>query len=122
MVGIIWDELAHRYGNLILEPSPETAYADWEAFRAWFNVTFCYLDCFLEDAWNEHAEGETRLEYYVRSPKSKQEVGPLAYDSYSNHCDAKGVWHLGAYGYSRLPEEGVIEVASLVAFCKQHDI
>lgn len=120
MATLPWHELAHRYRRLVESHNPTTAYADWEAFRAWFNATFTLLDCFLEDAWNEQVAGETHIEYHLRSPITKQELGPLAADVYINHHDAKGVWHLGAYQRTQLPPAGAPTPEALLDFCQGH--
>jgi hypothetical protein len=120
MAPLPWHELEQRYNQLVQYHNPATAYADWEAFRAWFNATFTLLECFLEDAWNEQVEGETHIEYHLRSPKTKQELGPLAADVYTNHSDAKGVWHLGAYQHTQLPPAGAPTVGELLTFCQGH--
>lgn len=81
-------------------------YERLNAFRAWFNTTLpgynLHYDLYLEDVWNEHAAGQTWFEYIIRSPKTKDEMPPLAYDVYLNHQDAGGVWHLGDYQHSKL--------------------
>jgi hypothetical protein len=66
-------------------------------FRAWFNQQFPTFELYLEDVWNEYAEGETWLAYILRSLTTLNETEPLAFDKYTNARDAKGVWHLGDY-------------------------
>jgi hypothetical protein len=113
-----WLALTKRYTALLTQHDPSTAYAQWEAFRAWFNRAFPELECFLEDGWNEHIDGQTWIEVYLRSPTTKAELGPLAYDAYLNHSDERGVWHLGAYLGTALPPNGAPTAEAVVAFCK----
>jgi hypothetical protein len=61
MAPLPWHELEQRYNQLVQYHNPATAYADWEAFRSWFNATFTLLECFLEDAWNEQVEARLTL-------------------------------------------------------------
>lgn len=65
--------------------------------RAWFNQQGVGFDWYLEDEWNDPVEGETRIEYRVRSLRTLDDFGALAYDRYLNHRSERGVWSLGEY-------------------------
>lgn len=75
-------------------------YQNLNALRAWFNAQFPEFELYLEDVWNDRLPGKTCFEYIVRSRLTKDETEPLAFDQYTNHRDAKGVWHLGDYEQS----------------------
>ncbi|MEM0952391.1 MAG: hypothetical protein AAGI66_09675 [Cyanobacteria bacterium P01_H01_bin.74] len=72
-------------------------YDGMNAMRHWVNDHFDGFELYLEDEWNVRTEGETHLEYILRSRKTLNETAVIAYDAYYNHRDAKGVWHLGNY-------------------------
>jgi hypothetical protein len=80
----------------VLESSPDV-YVQLNALRDWVNARFPTFDFYLEDVWNEVVEGETRIEYILRSRRTLNETDILGYDIYHNHRDAKGVWHLDDY-------------------------
>jgi hypothetical protein len=86
--------------------------------RAWFNTQGVGgYEIYLEDQWDEYSEGETRIEYILRSLLSKDEMPQaFAYDAYSNHRTEKGVWHLGDYRASHLV---VTSVQPLLTFIRQ---
>jgi len=77
--------------------SDNDSYQQMNALRDWFNQQFPTFDFYLEDVWNDNVPGETHFEYILRSRHTLNETPVLAYDVYSNHQDAKGVWHLGDY-------------------------
>jgi hypothetical protein len=89
---------------------PTDVYAQMDAWRALLNQQYftppnATFECYLEDAWNESDDGvlhpgETHFEYRIRSLITKNEIGPLGIDVYTNHQDDKGVWHLGDYQHS----------------------
>lgn len=75
-------------------------YTQLNALRDWVNANYPDFELYLEDVWNEKAEGETHFEYILRSRKTLNETELLGYDVYKNHRDSKGVWHLDDYQYS----------------------
>jgi hypothetical protein len=85
--------------------------------RAWFNTHgVTGYEIYLEDQWDEYSEGETRIEYILRSLLSKDEMPQaFAYDAYHNHRTEKGVWHLGDYRASHLV---VASVQPLLTFIR----
>jgi hypothetical protein len=72
-------------------------YVQLNALRDWVNVHYPDFELYLEDMWNERTEGETHIEYILRSHKTLNETDVLGYDIYLNHRDDKGVWHLDDY-------------------------
>ncbi len=86
-----------------LSAEEDDNYTRMNRLRNWFNGNFFpVFELYLEDVWNEASDGtlhpgETRFEYILRHTKTADETGVLAYDTYKNHQDAKGVWHLGEY-------------------------
>lgn len=81
-----------------------------------FNMLFAKeFDCYLEDEWNEYAEGETWIEYRIRSLITKDEFPPIASDIYLNHQDEGGVWHLGDYQHSLVKLTTFEELALFLA-------
>ena len=85
--------------------------------REWFNTNVKGFSMILEDVWNETLEGQTTIDYQLRSLTTKDESLPLASDIYGNRLDAKGVWHVEAYQQSvlRVDEELSLVRAFLVA-------
>lgn len=75
-------------------------YDQLNAMRDWVNVHYPDFELYLEDTWNEREEGQTELEYILRSRKTLNETEVLGFDAYKNHKDNKGVWHLGDYTHS----------------------
>jgi hypothetical protein len=72
-------------------------YEQLNHLRDGFNQLDSRFDLYLEDNWNDPIPGETHFEYRLRSLDSKDDLGPLGIDVYTNHQDANGVWHLGEY-------------------------
>jgi|GEM_PF-1969263 len=75
-------------------------YAQMNAMRDWVNAHYPTFELYLEDTWNERNDGQTDLEYILRSRQTLNETEVLGYDAYKNNRDAKGVWHLGDYTHS----------------------
>jgi hypothetical protein len=75
----------------------EDLYAFWNAYRDWFNTHVNNYELYLEDNWFETT---TTIEYILRSLDTFNIV-ILAEDTYANEV-VKGVWHLGAYQFTRL--------------------
>jgi hypothetical protein len=75
-------------------------YAQLNAMRDWVNIHYKDFELYLEDTWNERTEGETHLEYILRSRRTLNETDVLGYDAYLNHQDEKNVWHLDDYTHS----------------------
>jgi hypothetical protein len=92
--------------RLFYFPTDEGASADLytrlNQARAWFNNNVQGFSMILEDVWNETVEGQTTIDYQLRSLTTKDESLPLASDVYANRLDANGVWHLEAYQQSVL--------------------
>ncbi len=106
--------------------SSDDLYLALNALRDWFNSQFYVqkigFDLYLEDEWNERTQGETHLEYRLRSLHTKDELSePFAYDIYLNHQDAKGVWHLDDYQRSVLILEKDDIVTTLSEFMTKND-
>ncbi len=80
----------------LLDASPDL-YVQWNAVRDWVNAHFPDFELYLEDTWNERTEGETHLEYILRSRQTLNETPVLAYDIYLNHRDVRNIWHLDDY-------------------------
>jgi hypothetical protein len=93
-------EQDHYQHILSIFAAPCDIYEQLNILRDWVNVQYPDFELYLEDVWNENAEGETHFEYILRSRRTLNEIGPLGYDVYKNHRDAKGVWHLDDYQYS----------------------
>jgi hypothetical protein len=74
-----------------------TVYQQLNSLRDAFNALGTDFDLYLEDNWNDPVPGETHFEYRLRSLQTKDDIGPLGFDVYTNHQDANGVWHLGDY-------------------------
>jgi hypothetical protein len=93
----------------ILDSSPDI-YVQLNALRDWVNANIPGFELYLEDVWNEKQDGETHIEYILRSRRTLNETDVLGYDIYLNHRDAKGVWHLDDYVKSvrLLDDPGVI--------------
>lgn len=72
-------------------------YVQLNALRDWVNAHYTDFELYLEDMWNERTEGETHIEYILRSRKTLNETDVLGYDIYLNHRDNNGVWHLDDY-------------------------
>jgi hypothetical protein len=75
-------------------------YDQMNALRDRFNQLGSRFDLYLEDNWNDPVPGETHFEYRLRSLDTKDDLGPLGIDVYTNRRDGKGVWHLGDYQHS----------------------
>jgi hypothetical protein len=87
------------------------------AFNRLFRQEF---DCYLEDEWNEYVEGETWLDYRIRSLVTKDEFPPLASDIYLNRRDEGGVWHLGDYQNSIIKLTHFDELAQFLETHRYH--
>lgn len=94
-------------------------YERLNALRSWFNQHLTDFEIYLEDQWNEYEPGETRIEYILRSLSTHDELPPLAYDSYHNHQDGKGVWHLGDYRETILLLESPAAIEAIIQFIEQ---
>jgi hypothetical protein len=70
--------------------------------RTWFNTHVTGFTIILEDVWNETIDGQTTIDYQLRSHNTKDESTPIASDIYLNRKDLNGVWHLEAYQHSTL--------------------
>lgn len=116
MTPMMTETEAHRHLNALVVATADR-YTNLNAVRDWVNATFPAVELYLEDVWNEHAEGETHFEYILRSRKTLEETPVLAVDVYHNHRDEKGVWHLGDYMESR---ELVPLVETVRAFLSTH--
>lgn len=90
-------------------------YARLNAARDWFNGQVPGFEWYLEDVWDEYAEGQTWIEHRVRSLYTRDETEVLGVDIYANHRDAKGVWHLDDYQDSRIWVTDVEAVVQFVA-------
>ena len=77
-----------------------TVYDQLNAMRDSFNLLGSRFDLYLEDNWNDPVPGETHFEYRLRSLDTKDDLGPLGIDVYTNRRDGRGVWHLGDYQHS----------------------
>ena len=77
------------------------------ALRDWVNQNVPAFELYLEDEWNKREPGFTEIEYHLKSKRTYNELGPLGYDRYHNHRDAKGVWHLDEYVESISLMDGV---------------
>jgi hypothetical protein len=75
-------------------------YTQFNAMRDWVNAQYPNFELYLEDTWNERVNGETHIEYILRSRRTLNETDVLGYDVYQNHRDSGGVWHLGDYTHS----------------------
>jgi hypothetical protein len=86
-----------------IQHSNRPVYDQLNTLRDWVNAHFGPqgFELYLEDVWNEHVPGETHFEYILRSKRTLNETTPIGVDVYTNHQDAKGVWHLGDYQSSR---------------------
>lgn len=93
------EEAAYQAIQRSMTESPDV-YVQLNTLRDWVNAHYPDFELYLEDVWNEKAEGETHFEYILRSRKTLNETDLLGYDVYRNHRDAKGVWHLDDYQYS----------------------
>jgi hypothetical protein len=90
--------------------SPSELYDRLETLRSAFNKGFQHrFELYLEDEWNEYVEGETWLDYRLRSLRTLDEFPKLASDAYLNHQDAGGVWHLGSYQCTHVHFEDTLE-------------
>jgi hypothetical protein len=76
---------------------PNDVYTQLNSLRDGFNQLGSRFDLYLEDNWNDPIPGQTHFEYRLRSLDTKDDLGPLGIDVYTNHQDANGVWHLGDY-------------------------
>lgn len=86
------DRIRQEFDRLLaMEPD---LYAALNAFRDWTNAHVANYEIFLEDNWFD--DGRTTIEYTFRSLESFN-IEVFAEDTYGNHRDAKGIWHLGAY-------------------------
>ena len=90
------DQQAYQAIQACLDSSSDI-YVQLNALRDWVNAHYTDFELYLEDVWNEKVEGETHIEYILRSLKTLNETDVLGYDIYQNHRDAKGVWHLDDY-------------------------
>jgi hypothetical protein len=91
------DEQTAYYAIKACFEQSDDVYVQMNALRDWVNNQYPDFELYLEDVWNEHADGETWFEYILRSRKTLNETPMLGYDIYKNHRDAKGVWHLDEY-------------------------
>jgi hypothetical protein len=95
--------LSHLQGVYFPPPSDAVdLYTRLNLARDWFNTHVQGFALILEDVWNETVEGQTTIDYQLRSLTTKDESLPLGSDVYANRRDANGVWHLEAYQYSVL--------------------
>ncbi|MBX2860883.1 MAG: hypothetical protein KTR14_06595 [Vampirovibrio sp.] len=91
------DEQTFKRGVADILTSSEDGYVRMNRLRDWFNETVPRYEIYLEDVWNEAVDGETHIEYILRSLGTLNETSPLGYDVYNNHRDDRGVWHLDDY-------------------------
>ena len=91
------DETAFCHAIRALMAHSPDVYIQLNSIRDWVNAHFPDFELYLEDVWNEKKEGETHIEYILRSKKTLNETDVLGYDIYQNHRDARGVWHLDDY-------------------------
>ncbi len=118
-------QLTHHVVTLLSNDATDL-YTRLNQLRDWFNNQYTTYNLYLEDVWNDNADGETHFEYIVRSLVTKDETVALAVDIYLNHQDANGVWHLGDYQHSTLNGDGTPEwvahtmVHFLTADAKHH--
>lgn len=87
--------------------SSDDLYVQLNRLRDWVNAHVPGFELYLEDEWNKRELGFTDLEYHLRSKRTYNELGPLGYDRYHNHRDAKGVWHLDDYVVSVKLMDGI---------------
>ncbi len=99
------NQLAERVIALLSNDATDL-YTRLNQLRDWFNSQTDSYDLYLEDVWNDNADGETHFEYILRSLITKDETVALAADIYVNHKDANGVWHLGDYQHSHINGDG----------------
>ena len=120
--------MAHVWHQLLAHTPAPQRYTTLVEARTAFNKAMEALDlpahkgfvCVLEDAWNEATEGETHIEYSLRSLATKAETPPFAADVYHNRKDAHGVWHLEAYQHSVLLPSLAQWPQALAQFLQEH--
>jgi hypothetical protein len=83
----------HAYFQTLQSGYQSDRYALLNAFRDWINQNLLNYEMFLEDNW---FDDHTTIEYTLRSLDTFN-IQVIAEDTYHNHRDDKGVWHLGHY-------------------------